>query len=73
MLQEWVPCKSKARDQGVFSLSVMSNSLRSHTSLSMGFLQARILEWIAMPSSRGPSQPRDRTQVSHFAGEFFTD
>ena len=31
--------------------------------LSMGILQARILEWVAMPSSRGSSQPRDRTQV----------
>ena len=27
-----------------------------------GILQARILEWVAMPSSRGSSQPRDRTQ-----------
>ena len=27
--------------------------------LSMGILQARILEWAAMPSSRGSSQPRD--------------
>ena len=27
--------------------------------LSMGILQARTLEWIAMPSSRGSSQPRD--------------
>ena len=33
-------------------------------SLSMGILQARILEWVAMPSSRGSSQPRDRSQVS---------
>ena len=32
--------------------------------LSMGVLQARILEWVAMPSSRGSSQARDRTQVS---------
>ena len=40
--------------------------------LSMGSLPARILEWIAMPSSRGSSQPRDRTQVSHIAGGFFT-
>ena len=37
-----------------------------------GILQARILEWIAMPFSRGSSQPRDRTQVSHIAGGFFT-
>ena len=39
--------------------------------LSMGILQARILEWVAMPSSRGSSQPRDQTQVSHIAGVFF--
>ena len=41
-------------------------------SLSMGILQARILEWVSMPSSRGSSQPRDWTQVSHTAGGFFT-
>ena len=35
-------------------------------------LQARILEWVAFPFSRGSSQPRDRTQVSHMAGKFFT-
>ena len=29
-----------------------------------GILQARILEWVAMPSSRGFSRPRDRTIVS---------
>ena len=38
----------------------------------MGILQARILEWVAMPSSKGSSQPRDHTQVSHIAGGFFT-
>ena len=37
-----------------------------------GILQARILEWVAMPFSRGSSQPRDRTQVSCMAGGFFT-
>ena len=37
----------------------------------MGILQARILKWVAMPSSRGSSLPRDRTQVSHIAsGDF---
>ena len=35
--------------------------------------QARILEWIAISFSRGPSQPRDRTQVSCIAGRCFTD
>ena len=37
-----------------------------------GILQARILEWVIMPSSRGSSQPRDGTQVSRIAGRFFT-
>ena len=37
-----------------------------------GILQARILEWVAVPFSRGSSQSRDRTQVSHIAGRFFT-
>ena len=32
-----------------------------------GILQARILEWVAMPFSRGYSQPRDQTQVSSIA------
>ena len=41
--------------------------------LSMGILRARILEWVAMPSSRGSSQPRDWTQVSCIAGRFFTN
>ena len=37
-----------------------------------GILQARRLEWVVFPFSRGFSQPTDRTQVSHIAGEFFT-
>ena len=37
-----------------------------------GILQVRRLEWVAIPFSRGSSQPRDRTQVSHIAGRFFT-
>ena len=40
-----------------------------------GILQARMLEWIAMPSSRGSSQPRDQTHVSAspaLAGVLFT-
>ena len=40
--------------------------------LSMGILQARTLEWVAMPSSRASSQPSDWTWVSHIAGGFFT-
>ena len=36
-----------------------------------GILQVRILEWVAFLFSRGSSQPRDQTQVSHIAGGFF--
>ena len=34
-----------------------------------GILQARILEWVAFPCSRGSSQPKDRTHVSRIAGD----
>ena len=37
-----------------------------------GILQARILEWVAMPSSRASPQLGDRTQVSLITGGFFT-
>ena len=37
-----------------------------------GILQARILEWLAFPFSKGSSQPKDGTQVSCIAGGFFT-
>ena len=50
--------------------SVMFNSLRPHglqhaRLLVHGILQARILEWVAMPSARGSSPPKDQTQVSY--------
>ena len=35
-------------------------------------LQARILERVAMPSSKGSSKPKDKTQVSRTVGRFFT-
>ena len=37
-----------------------------------GILQAIRLEWVAFPFSRGSSQPKDQTQISHIAGGFFT-
>ena len=37
-----------------------------------GIFQTRILEWVAIPFSRGSSRPRDQTQVSSTAGRFFT-
>ena len=41
--------------------------------LSMGILHVGRLEWVAIPCSRGSSQPRGRTQVSCIVGRFFTD
>ena len=37
-----------------------------------GILQARIWEWVVISFSRGSSQPRDWTRVTHIAGRFFT-
>ena len=37
-----------------------------------GILQARILEWVAIPFSRGSSQPRVQTQVSHVSLQLFS-
>ena len=55
------------------TLCVCVCKLLSHVQLFVhGILQARILEWIAFPFPRRSSQPRDRTQVSHIAGSFFT-
>ena len=37
-----------------------------------GILQARVLEWVTFPCSRGASHPRDWTQGSHITGGSFT-
>ena len=52
-----------------FSRSVMPDSLWRRGLYS---LQVRILEWVALPFSRGFSQPRDWTQVSYITSWFFT-
>ena len=59
----------------VLTRSVMSDSATPWTvscqaPLSMGILQARILEWVAIPYSRRSSQPRYQTQVSPMASRF---
>ena len=38
-----------------------------------GILQARILEWVPIPFSRGSSRPRDQTQVSCIEGRVLSD
>ena len=37
-----------------------------------GILQARILEWVTIPFSRGSSHTKNQTWVFHIAGRFFT-
>ena len=73
--------KSEEKEKNVAVLCLVAQScptVCNHTDCSPpgsfvhGILQARLLEWVAMPSSRGSSHPRDQTQVSDIAGGFFT-
>ena len=66
--------ESKIRLPFVLSRSVMSDSFQLHglqpARLLCGILQARILEWVAMPSSRVSSQPRSSVlQVASLQSE----
>ena len=55
-----------------FGLSATSWPVAYQAPLSMGILQERILEWVAILFPRRSSQLRDRTQVSRTAGGFLT-
>ena len=64
----------QSRTVSCFSCAQLSATLWTvahQAPLSMGILQARVLEWVAAPSSRASSQPRDRTYVSCIADGFF--
>ena len=69
--------ESPENASAVLGRSVMFSSLQPHglaahqAPLSMGILQAKILEWVAMPSFQGSPQPRDQTQFPRIAGGFF--
>ena len=71
--QDTVPTLKLESESG----SVVSDSLQPRGLSPPGFsvhgiLQARILQWVAIPFCRGSSQPRDRTEVSCLSGRFFT-
>ena len=77
LLSHWVPCShiadftSMAEPLMKVKVKVAQSCLTLYDPMDYtvpGILQARIREWAAFPSSRGSSQPRDRTQVSHIAG-----
>ena len=62
--------KSGKYDWGLVSHSVMSDFVTPWT-VAHQAPQARILEWVASPFSRGSSQPRNQTWVSYSTGRFF--
>ena len=72
----WEACIVGIRPQLDMKVKVAQSSLTLCDPMDNtvhGILQARILERVAFPFSRGSSQPRDRTQVSHISGRFFTN
>ena len=67
--------KQHAQERTLLNARIGGDSLGPHSlpdSSVHGIFQARILEWVAMPFSRGSSWPRDQIQVSHIVGKFFT-
>ena len=70
--------KGKCSDNSGTAITQSCPTLRDPTDCSPpgssahGTLQARILEWVAMPSTRGSSQPTDPTLLFCTAGRFFT-
>ena len=77
------PCKETWTSKREFSSAMcvlvvqLFLTLRNSTEYSLpasvhGILQARILEWVAISSSRGSSSLRNQIQVFHIAGRFFT-
>ena len=67
-----------SRREGLWTLLVLNNCFQMTVDYSLpvssirGSLWARILEWVAMSSSRGSSQPRDQNCVSCWAGGFLS-
>ena len=58
--------------QSLSHVFVTPRTVARLVSLSLGILQARIPEWVAMPFSRGSSQARDWTHVSHIVGRLLS-
>ena len=61
------PCACMLSHFSHIQLFVIPWTVAHQAPLSMGILQARILEWVAMPFSRGSSPPRNQTCVSHIS------
>ena len=74
MLRIWAQWKKKVTLLGVQLCPTLCDPMNcsSQGSSGHGIVQARVLEWVAIPFSRESSKPRDRSWVSHIAGRFFT-
>ena len=73
--QEWACHEVKRKSFSHVHFFVTPWTVARQAPLSVGMLQARIQEWVAMSFSRGSSRPRDWTHascVSYIAGGFFT-
>ena len=73
-------CQLPLKEATTFLLLEVKLKSLSHVQLFVtpwtivhGILQARKLEWVALPFSRGSSQPRNWTRTSCTAGRFFTN
>ena len=64
--------RKKVKSLSHVQLFVTPWTLTHQATLSLGIIQARILEWVAISFFRGSFQPRDRTWVSCIAGRYFT-
>ena len=67
-----LPSPSEVKSRSVVSAQLCPTLCDPLDYTVHGILQARLMEWVAFPFSRGSSQPRDWTQVSRIAGRFFT-
>ena len=68
---KWCVC-TREREGAIVTQSCPTLCDPRDCSLPGSFVQARIREWVAISFSRGSSQPRDQTWVSHIAGRLFT-
>ena len=68
----WIIKESESVGHSVLSHSATPWTVAHQSSFVRGILQMKILEWVAIPFSRGPSGPRDQTWISCIAGGFFT-
>ena len=71
-MEMYILVKSKSISPSVVSNSFHSMDCSLQVSSAHGIPQASIMEWVAIPFSRGSSQPRDKIQVSCIAGRFLT-